>query len=1456
MKTVFYQTISFVFLWVVMSTTVLAQTPTPRATILLYHGLTEECPTGMYEKRKDRFYDDMMYIKENFDVISMSDLQDIIENKKTLERSAVVITFDDGMKSNYDIAAPILKELGLPASFFIIASLPGVDDFFMTWDQIKELSQVKGDDGKYLFTIGSHAFVSEYPGLQSPGINLTYELGESKKVIERYITPRLCESFAVPFGLLPTDDNGFRDLAKSLGYKIIRTSETRNVNIATDNLLNLPCLPLYDMTQPDYIGAFNQSATTLLTPLFRPAQDIFSDYNPNQPNTFSTSITDITSYYLTGNSQNISITAVAENNDLIQSVEVKRDTPTKATINITTKPGVCGRAKINIEARETGTHPSTGYFHLIISPGMVILAYNGVTADTPDNFFQRSLQEVEKDLKFINDQGYEVISMEDMLKVKAGNKYVKNKVFVLSFDDGGIVDYDSVIPLLQQYGFPATFFIVPKWVGKEGYMSWDNIKTMLQKKDTKGNSLFSVGSHSYAHEAPGYLNFTNEEIFNDLKLSKETIEKNTSAECNFVAFPYGAKTGEPEVAAIAASLGYKGIRSPNDTIFNVMNQNFYEMSSITPYSYTPVQYFASLFNQPRNATAPLIDPVDNNITTDIGKSFVVDIKGIASTYYPNNEKMKVEVTSDNPSLFEKLNINYVSPSPEAKLNISLNPQTGRANVTVKVHENLGVSKSTSFQINKTEAVNVRNVTILVYNGLIDGCPRSMYEKRKDRFYADMQYIKNNLDVISLSDLLDVMDKKKILQRDAVVITFDKGMRSNYDIAVPILKEFGFPATFFIVGSIPDTDEFFMTWDQITELSQNNLFTIGSNTYSAVNEYPGLKELASSKLRYELEESKKLIDHHIAPRKCEALAVPFGLIPENEIDFRSLATELGYKMIRASMDGENVDILKKQPLNLPSLLLYDFTKPEYIGETNKIPVKTPIFEPVQDVFFKYTPDMPSYQCETPLKGIRSHFTWNSKNIDIKITPENYDLIEKIEVDRTAPWDSASIKITTKKGVYGRTRVNIELSEAGTYPSSGYFHVTIEPVAEIISYNGITSNSPGNIYQRHYRDFVEDMKFIYDQGYEVISMDDLLKVRAGEKTIKNKVIVLCFDDGGMLDFQLVKPVLQQYGFPATFFIVPDWVGKNGYMTWDNINALLQEKDAKGNRLFSAGSHSFNHIEEYKNLTYEQLFEDFKLSKQAIEDNTSAECNFLALPYGAWSGDVQVMSLAKLAGYKGIRTSNDDTFSVLSGNLFNMGTLFMYSYITAQNIESFFEQPRLTAPLISPVQDILRGTADAFVVDIKGIESTYFKTNNNIKLEVETDNPQFFENLKPEYKAPDKTAKLNITIKPHSGEAFVTLKVHEDLGISGVTRFKIEALIKTTGEKDISREPVILFPNPATDRIELKNVDENILFKMYNEAGSLVLAGRGNKINISVLPQGVYILALYSGNEEVSKLKFVKR
>ena len=336
---------------------------TLRATILLYHGLTDRCPEDFYQKRTDRFYRDMEYIRDHFDVISLPELQDIIEKQTPLKRNTVVITFDDGLRSDYLIAAPVLKEFGFPATFFIVTDWREDKDY-MTWAQVKELSQVK-KDGAYLFNIGSHSCSHKYPGLKNlTGDALKHELEDSKKAIEQHIAPRLCTSFAVPYGNLPPDPDGFRKMAAALGYQVIRTSSSRNINIATAQLLNLPCLPLYDFTEPGYIGAFNQSPVS--TPFFEPAQDVYVASHAIQSYTLDVAIRDITSYH-SEDSQKITIEAEADDDALVQSIEVIHKSPwSEATLHILTKAGAYGRTKVHIKASEPGTFPSGGYFYITI----------------------------------------------------------------------------------------------------------------------------------------------------------------------------------------------------------------------------------------------------------------------------------------------------------------------------------------------------------------------------------------------------------------------------------------------------------------------------------------------------------------------------------------------------------------------------------------------------------------------------------------------------------------------------------------------------------------------------------------------------------------------------------------------------------------------------------------------------------------------------------------------------------------------------------------------------------------------------------------------------------------------------------------------------------------------------------------------------------------------------------
>jgi peptidoglycan/xylan/chitin deacetylase (PgdA/CDA1 family) len=59
------------------------------------------------------------YLKRRFEPMRLSDMLSALASGKPLPKNAVAVTFDDGYEDNYRVAFPILRELGVPATFFV-----------------------------------------------------------------------------------------------------------------------------------------------------------------------------------------------------------------------------------------------------------------------------------------------------------------------------------------------------------------------------------------------------------------------------------------------------------------------------------------------------------------------------------------------------------------------------------------------------------------------------------------------------------------------------------------------------------------------------------------------------------------------------------------------------------------------------------------------------------------------------------------------------------------------------------------------------------------------------------------------------------------------------------------------------------------------------------------------------------------------------------------------------------------------------------------------------------------------------------------------------------------------------------------------------------------------------------------------------------------------------------------
>ncbi|NMR85779.1 polysaccharide deacetylase family protein, partial [Vibrio parahaemolyticus] len=75
--------------------------------VLMYHHISDEVNNSMVVS-KDKFYEDMITLKEaGYEGIFLTDLYEYLQGNTTLPDKPIIITFDDGYSSFYEIAYPI-----------------------------------------------------------------------------------------------------------------------------------------------------------------------------------------------------------------------------------------------------------------------------------------------------------------------------------------------------------------------------------------------------------------------------------------------------------------------------------------------------------------------------------------------------------------------------------------------------------------------------------------------------------------------------------------------------------------------------------------------------------------------------------------------------------------------------------------------------------------------------------------------------------------------------------------------------------------------------------------------------------------------------------------------------------------------------------------------------------------------------------------------------------------------------------------------------------------------------------------------------------------------------------------------------------------------------------------------------------------------------------------------------
>jgi peptidoglycan/xylan/chitin deacetylase (PgdA/CDA1 family) len=194
------------------------------------------------------------------------------------------------------------------------------------------------------------------------------------------------------------------------------------------------------------------------------------------------------------------------------------------------------------------------------------------------------------------------------------------------------------------------------------------------------------------------------------------------------------------------------------------------------------------------------------------------------------------------------------------------------------------------------AADSSRVTVLCYHRFEDS-PRDGLAISPADFRAEMQKLKDDgIAVVGMDDFLAWRRGEKSLPERAAVITIDDGYRSGYEVAWPILKEFGYPFTMFIYTEYVKGGAFAgggsLTWQELAEMRDAGV-DIGSHslTHGSLTSTKGrTPEEQEAWVRAELLDSKKILEEKLG-MPVPTFAYPYG--HENE-RVRELAKEAGYE----------------------------------------------------------------------------------------------------------------------------------------------------------------------------------------------------------------------------------------------------------------------------------------------------------------------------------------------------------------------------------------------------------------------------------------------------------------------------------------------------------------------------------------------------------------------------------
>ncbi len=176
------------------------------------------------------------------------------------------------------------------------------------------------------------------------------------------------------------------------------------------------------------------------------------------------------------------------------------------------------------------------------APWMPQSATTGITLDVPILMYHQvgsypgrynvPRQTFETQMAYLAQNGYTSVSIDQIAAALRGQGGLPPCPVAITFDDGYTSAYSNALPILQQYGLRATFYVVAGYVGmSQRFMNWDQVR------DLAARGMW-IGSHSYNH--PYLARSPRASLPRQIVDSKAKLESELGVPVTTFAYPFGS----------------------------------------------------------------------------------------------------------------------------------------------------------------------------------------------------------------------------------------------------------------------------------------------------------------------------------------------------------------------------------------------------------------------------------------------------------------------------------------------------------------------------------------------------------------------------------------------------------------------------------------------------------------------------------------------------------------------------------------------------------------------------------------------------------------------------------------------------------------------------------------------------------------------------------------------------